>query len=193
MARAPRSLRAPDVARAVACLLARSRPHHHHLRNISVSISIMPQPPSIVLFDGECNVCDSFVNFVIDRDHERRLVFTSLQSPAGQRLLAFHGVPQDLDSMVLIEHGQTAFVKTSAVLRTLGSLGFPWVLLLLLLVIPACVRDVFYSAFAARRYQWFGHKTEACRRMTPELRARFLPEDYQPADAVVSPSRTKDS
>lgn len=42
----------------------------------------------VVLFDGVCNLCNSSVNFLIDRDTAGRLRFASLQSEAARRLPA---------------------------------------------------------------------------------------------------------
>lgn len=45
------------------------------------------QAPPIVLFDGVCNLCDGFVNFVMDRDSTSVVKFAALQSEAGRELL----------------------------------------------------------------------------------------------------------
>lgn len=130
----------------------------------------------VVLFDGVCNLCNGSVNFLLDRDHRETFRFASLQSDAGQRLLAEHGLPaDDFDSFVLVEEGR-AYTRSTAALRVARRLGFPWRLASLLLVIPAFLRDPFYDLVAKNRYRWFG-KEETCRVPTPELRARFLPDE----------------
>jgi len=128
---------------------------------------------SIVLFDGVCNLCDSTVLFVIDRDPEGRFRFASLQSEVGARLLAEHDLPEDtLDTFVLIEDGR-AFVRSTAALRVARRLPFPWWLLGAFLLVPAALRDPVYRWVARNRYRWFGTR-ESCRVPTPELRERFL-------------------
>jgi predicted DCC family thiol-disulfide oxidoreductase YuxK len=131
-------------------------------------------PTLVVLFDGHCNFCSSVVNFLIDRDPRGRLKFAALQSEAGQRLLAAHGLPMpDVpDTMVFIE-GDRAHVRSDAALATTKYLSGLWPLVRVGFVVPRFVRDAVYKVVATNRYRWFG-KTESCRIPTPALRARFL-------------------
>ena len=61
-------------------------------------------------------------------------------------------------------------------LRIARGLRWPWPLLSVFLLVPPLLRDWLYSAFAARRYRWFG-RAEHCLVPTPEVRARFLDAD----------------
>ena len=128
---------------------------------------------SILLFDGECNVCDRTVRFVAPRDPEGRIAFAALQSSAGRRLLERAGLMSDhLDTVVLLE-GDAVHLRSSAMLRVVRKLSGAWPLLYVLWIIPRPLRDWLYDAFAARRYGWFGRRDE-CIVPTPELVARFL-------------------
>jgi len=130
-------------------------------------------PGVILLFDGVCNLCNGWVNFVIDRETTPVVRFASLQSQFGNQLLASRGLPGDyLGSLVLIVGDQT-FTNSAAVLRMACYLGWPWRWLGVLLLIPAIVRDPAYRFIAKRRYKWFG-KQDVCRIPSPELRDRFL-------------------
>ena len=42
---------------------------------------------NIIIYDGVCNLCDSFVLFVIDRDKNNKFKFTSLQDHYAKELL----------------------------------------------------------------------------------------------------------
>ena len=64
----------------------------------------------IVLFDGECNFCDSSVQFIIKRDPVAHFLFTSLQSEKGIELAKQYAIPKEVDSLVLIENGK-AYLK----------------------------------------------------------------------------------
>ncbi len=134
----------------------------------------MPDDRTVVLFDGVCNLCNGFVNFLIDRDPRERLVFAALQSDAGRRLLADAGLPEgSLQSVVVIDGGRT-FTRSSGALRILRRLGGFWsVLALPALAVPRPIRDAVYGWIARKRYGWFGRQ-ETCRIPTPELRRRFL-------------------
>ena len=131
------------------------------------------QPEAIVLFDGVCNLCNTWVNFVIDRDVRGRIKFAALQSPVGQHLLAEHGLSTtDFDTMVLLTGGR-AYTRSSAALRLLSKLPMPWPLLAPLLLVPPFLRNFVYNRIARNRYRWFGRQ-EHCRVPTPELRERFM-------------------
>ena len=126
---------------------------------------------AVLLFDGICNLCSGTVQFAIKRDPKKRLRFASLQSEAGQRLLALYQLPpEDFRSMVLIEDGK-AYTKSAAVLRFLGKLRAPWPLLRAFAVVPGL--DYFYDKISRNRYRWYGKK-ESCWLPTPELKDRFL-------------------
>ncbi len=135
-------------------------------------------PPTILLFDGVCNLCNAWVRFVIRHDPAPpRFRFAALQSEVGKRLLQAHaplGHPVDdtLDSVVMIDAGRM-FVQSSAALRVLGKLGLPWSLLRALILVPRPLRDGVYRWVARHRYAWFGRR-DSCMLPTPELRSRFL-------------------
>jgi predicted DCC family thiol-disulfide oxidoreductase YuxK len=129
--------------------------------------------PSLILFDGHCNLCSGSVNWIIDRDPAGRFVFASLQSEPGRRTLErFELDPLRTDSVVLVE-GDRAYTRSTAALRIARRLTFPWPVLSLLAVVPAGIRDGVYDVIARHRYRWFG-RSETCRMPTPELQARFV-------------------
>lgn len=128
---------------------------------------------AIVLFDGVCNLCNGTVQFVIRRDPRGDFQFASLDSAAAKRLLHSVGVRGALpDSMVLIENGRV-YTRSTAVLRMMRRLRFPWPLAHAFIIIPRPIRDWGYDFAAKRRYRWFGRRDQ-CMVPTPELKARFL-------------------
>lgn len=130
--------------------------------------------PLLVLFDGVCNVCNATVLFLIDRDPKERLRFASLQSEAGEKVLQEHKLVSDLDTVIVIDGEQDkVYTRSAAALRITRELRFPWPIFWIFVVIPRFLRDWAYSAFAKRRYKWFG-KSDQCRIPTPELKRRFL-------------------
>jgi len=127
---------------------------------------------ALVLFDGECNLCNSSVQFIIKRDRQAYFTFASMQSEAGASRMARYGLPQNINSFVLIEY-DTAFTKSDAALRICRQLSGAWKLLLVFSMIPKPIRDYLYSIIAKNRYKWFG-KRDSCMIPTPEIRSRFL-------------------
>jgi predicted DCC family thiol-disulfide oxidoreductase YuxK len=127
----------------------------------------------LILFDGVCNLCNGFVQFVIEHDPDGRFQFAPLQSAAARRVLTGHGPLSPVpDSVVLVEEGRV-FTGSTAALRVVRGLRFPWALAGALLVIPRPLRDGIYAFVARRRYRWFGQR-EHCMVPTAALRSRFL-------------------
>lgn len=138
----------------------------------------MPEPaPDTILFDGVCNLCNGFVQFVIRHDPAGRFRFAALQSEAGRALLAAHGVDPaavsaEPESVLLLSAGRL-YSHSSAVLRIAQGLGGAWRLAGAGWALPRAWRDAAYRFVARHRYRWFGRQ-ESCMLPTPELKARFL-------------------
>jgi predicted DCC family thiol-disulfide oxidoreductase YuxK len=127
----------------------------------------------IVVFDGECNFCDTAVNFIIDRDPGAVFRFAARQSPEGKRIMKEQGVPEEgLDSMILVEDGHV-FVRSAAGLRIAKRLGGAWPVLYAFMAVPGPVRDAVYNVVAKNRKRLMGSR-DACAVPTPERRARYL-------------------
>lgn len=137
----------------------------------------MPSRPRddhpVILFDGVCNLCEGFVQYVIRRDPDAIFRFAPLQSDPGRELLDQCGYDEhDLEGVVLVDDGQ-CYRKSGAVIRTGMHLGWPYRVLGPTRFVPKFIRDSVYDFVANRRYRWFGKK-EQCLMPTPDIRNRFL-------------------
>jgi len=128
----------------------------------------------VIYFDGVCNVCNAFVDFVIRRDPAGLFKFAPLQSTLGRCARAEAGNATDIEqaSIVYVECGAT-FTKSTAMLRIAAQLQGAARLLGLLRIVPRPIRDWLYEMFGSWRYRLFG-RTESCRVPTPAERERFL-------------------
>ncbi|RDW17726.1 thiol-disulfide oxidoreductase DCC family protein [Oceanobacillus chungangensis] len=131
----------------------------------------------IILFDGVCNFCSSSVKFIIKRDKLAKFKFGSLQSKIGQELKNNTNLPENTDSIILIEDGKS-YDKSTAALRISKELDGLWKLFYMLIIIPKPLRDIAYNYLAKNRYKWFGKKNE-CMLPSPEIRSRFLQDGQQ--------------
>lgn len=137
------------------------------------------RPGAVVLFDGVCNFCNGAVNFIIDRDPQRRFRFAALQSLAAAQLLGRLGRPVpvgDPETLILVEHGpdgEHVYERSTAALRIARHLRMPWPIFYAFIGVPRGLRDFFYRLVARYRYRWFGKK-DACRIPTAADRERFL-------------------
>lgn len=127
----------------------------------------------ILLFDGICNLCNGFVQFVLKRDGNELIRFGSLQSDAASKLLQQCDLPTNYtESLVLIE-GRDCYTESSAVLRVCMHLGGMYQLLGVLGYIPKSVRDTVYRFIAEHRYDWFGER-ENCIVPDSSIQSRFI-------------------
>jgi len=136
-------------------------------------------PAPLVLFDGECNLCNGAVRWILERDEDEVFRFGSLQwESARSAILARAGTAalEDLPDSIVLLDDDGLHVRSEAALRIAERLGTPWSLLSVFRIVPRAVRDAVYGRVARNRYDWFG-KRASCMRPTEELRGRFLEPD----------------
>jgi predicted DCC family thiol-disulfide oxidoreductase YuxK len=115
----------------------------------------------IVVFDGHCNVCNGFVRFLAARDPRHRLSFIPARSDAGRAWLVACGQSVDDPATMIVVDGDTHHLRCDAVIAAVAALGGGWRAARIGRLLPASVRDALYTAFARRRYRWFG-RAETC-------------------------------
>lgn len=126
------------------------------------------------MFDGVCNLCNGFVQFVIKRDTEDVFRYASLQSEIGERLVSERAIDTTrIDSVILIDPGTAYYLKSDAALQIGRRLKGYRTLSKVLSLIPRGLRNIVYDLVAKYRYRWFGKKDQ-CMIPTPDLRAKFL-------------------
>jgi predicted DCC family thiol-disulfide oxidoreductase YuxK len=129
----------------------------------------------VVIFDGICNLCVQSVQFILRHEARPEIVFASLQSAPGVRLLReFNFNPDDAKTFVFISGG-VAYVKSAAAIRLARQFRGAWKLLAAVWIIPRPLRDYLYDIVARNRYRWFG-QFDACMLPSPALADRFLTE-----------------
>ena len=120
-----------------------------------VNFEKMYEGKNIILFDGNCNFCNYWVNFVLKRDKQQVFKFASLNSEIGNKLKLQHQIPATIDSIVLIKNDDV-FIKSSAAIEIARNLSGWWFLLVVFRIVPTFVRDAVYDVVAKNRYRWFG-------------------------------------
>ena len=119
-------------------------------------------PTGIIIFDGYCNLCNFIVDFMIKRDRARRFVYVANQSEAGQILLSsLNEDPQNVETFFLYQN-EILSKRSTAALRVIQQLPFPWLLASIGWIFPRFIRDAMYSWIAKNRYRFFGKK-DSCR------------------------------
>ena len=127
----------------------------------------------IVFFDGECVMCNRFVDVMIRLDPTAKILLAPLQGETAQMYLPpLPGNRQEwtiyyLDKAGLCDRSE-AFVRICLRLNN-------WVSIFSLLrVLPRSFRDHLYGIIARNRYQMFG-QLDQCRMPTAADQERFLP------------------
>lgn len=136
-------------------------------------------PPNLVLYDGECGLCDRSVQWLLDHDPEGALHFAPLQGPTAAALRAEHPrIPSDVSTIVFVETNSEdavrVYLRSHAVFRITGHLPGPVRFLSLLSYVPAFLTDLGYRLVARVRYAVWG-KVDQCRIPAPAERLRFHP------------------
>ena len=118
---------------------------------------------NIVFFDGVCHLCNAFVDFLIQKETEGRLVFAPLQGENAKKYLSENDrvqlqtvVVYNLKSGEILRESTAIFRALSKVPGGLGKLAG------LGAKFPLNVRDLIYRIVAKNRYSLFGQK-ESCR------------------------------
>eukprot|EP00913_Durusdinium_trenchii_P027183 g25505.t1 len=146
-----------------------------------------------LFFDGVCNLCDGFVNFVYAGDSQGRVRFGALQK--HRELLERHGAgryaeggEESMSTVVVIQDGQV-FIRSSAALRILAVMDQPWRMLAVFYLVPLPLRDFVYQLVGQHRYTIFGKKellerdlkqhlhNEQCMTPSGDFKRRFLEYD----------------
>ncbi|HTQ30460.1 MAG TPA: DCC1-like thiol-disulfide oxidoreductase family protein [Opitutaceae bacterium] len=132
----------------------------------------------VLLFDGECGLCNRVVRRLLQLDRRGVLRFAPLQGPAAQEFLRAHGLPtQDFSTLVFVpdwaQRGEKTFLlRTDGVIAALHACGRKGPASMLRLV-PRGLRDAGYKFVARTRYKLFG-PWQTCPLPRPEWTARFM-------------------
>ncbi|CAG8865712.1 hypothetical protein PS627_01631 [Pseudomonas fluorescens] len=126
-----------------------------------------------VLFDGTCKLCNGWANFIIRHDTRRRIRLATVQSPEGQALLGWAGLPQDRFNTIVLIEGDDVFIRSDAMFEIFARLSPAWRLLNIAKLVPRAMRDWVYDRIALNRYKLFG-RFDSCVEPRADHPQRFL-------------------
>lgn len=142
---------------------------------MSKNIEDIIQSPDIILFDAVCVICNGWAKFLIKYDKKIQFKLVSAQSELGTALLKHYQMSTEhYTTMVVIKDGKL-YTESTALLKVMQHLGFPFSLMNAGYFIPRFIRDFLYRLVALNRYKLFG-KTDSCLIPSHENKCHFLEE-----------------
>jgi predicted DCC family thiol-disulfide oxidoreductase YuxK len=134
----------------------------------------------VLLFDGECGLCNRVVRLLLRLDRRGALCFAALQSEPAQEFLRAHGLPtEDFSTLVLVPDwarrmDNNYLMRTDAIVVALWMCGGAnRVFAAMLRAVPRWLRDWGYRFVSRTRYKFFG-PWRACPLPRPEWTKQFL-------------------
>ncbi|SHN08249.1 Predicted thiol-disulfide oxidoreductase YuxK, DCC family [Chryseobacterium carnipullorum] len=126
----------------------------------------------IVFFDGDCGVCNFWVQWILERDKNNRFMFASLQSDFGQKFLAERGLETKVfNTLYLWKPGHYYYIKSRAVLQIASILGGIYKLSVAGKIIPAFFSDQIYDLISRNRMKLANQK---CFLPDPNQKKKFI-------------------
>ncbi|MCF8426161.1 MAG: DCC1-like thiol-disulfide oxidoreductase family protein [Bacteroidia bacterium] len=114
----------------------------------------------LLLYDGNCALCNWAVKLVLSFDKKQIFRFASLQSQTGIKTIQKFRVEPKLDSIIVLVQNEL-FTEAEAVFKIAKILGFPLNIILIGNLLPAKTSKFIYQWIAKRRYTFFG-KYDSC-------------------------------
>lgn len=127
----------------------------------------------IILFDGVCNFCSFWVDFVLKRDKNDLFKFSAIQSSKGIEFVKKYNLDSSWQDTFLLISGNKVYTKSTAALIVCKQLKGIIKILFVFIFIPKLIRDFIYDLIAKNRYRLFGKK-EVCRIPTEAEMNKFL-------------------
>lgn len=125
----------------------------------------------IIFYDGDCGFCNKTVQFVLNHEKNEAIHFCALQSHFAQDFLKLSGIEEIDLSTFYFWDGKQLNNRSTAALKVLNYLRFPYTLGKIGWICPRFIRDGIYNMIAKRRMRL---APSFCALPTPAQATRFL-------------------
>lgn len=105
----------------------------------------------IVVFDGECALCNGFVAWLLRHDKRGSFLIAGSASAVGAAVVQAAGLDQRITSSTLLVWDGAAHIRSQAIIAVARQLPWPWRAAAGIRVLPLSWRDAVYRFVAARR------------------------------------------
>ena len=113
----------------------------------------------LILFDGLCPICNSCVRFITKINHNKRIVFCSMESELGSKIINDLNLSNISDSIVVIEK-DAYYTNGQAIKRIVDKFTGIYSICKLIKLFPIFVIDYIYQIIAKNRYLIFNKYKE---------------------------------
>ncbi|NDE15271.1 DUF393 domain-containing protein [bacterium] len=133
----------------------------------------------VVYFDGVCNLCNRFVDFLVRIDRARVLRYAPIQGETARARGIYDAAREPVPGSIVVqrdvaEQDGERWTESDAVIRIFTHVGGIWSAAAILRVVPRTLRNAVYRTVARNRYRIFGRR-DTCRVPSDEEKALFLP------------------
>lgn len=111
----------------------------------------------VVVFDGQCVLCDRYVNWLAQKDINQKVYFTTFESDFIKKN---HPYITLSNSVVVIDAKKKMYKKSRAVMHCLETIHYKTMMIKLLRLVPHQISDILYMFVARTRYTLFGRKAQ---------------------------------
>ena len=122
----------------------------------------------IVIYDGSCGMCSSFVQFILKHEKNDSLRFTPMHSDYAMSITEEHFSHEVPDSIIFVDTSNV-YIDSTAAIEISKSLRWPYSIIQYFGIIPRPIRDAIYRIIAKYRKRIFDSSPEAC-----EINASFM-------------------
>jgi len=112
----------------------------------------------LIIYDGQCLLCHSFVGFINKRDMKKVFTIRSNEDTFAKNKIEKYGLKED---SVFYIREEEVFVYSQAVLEIMKDLGGLYSFVYVFKILPRSFRDGVYKFIAKHRHRFFAKK-DAC-------------------------------
>lgn len=127
----------------------------------------------LILYDGNCILCNRAIQFILKHERNSALKFIDLDNSISKSIVGANFNSPYPDSIFLYLDGDL-LQESQAAFRILEYLKSPYSLVKVFSFLPTSFTDRLYRWVARNRYRWYGKVEENCLVLSEEQKLRFI-------------------
>ncbi len=126
---------------------------------------------NIIFYDGECGMCNKFIDYLLRIDKKKLFYYSPLNGVKAKLLLP-PSLIENPTTVVFVKN-EVIFLESNAVLEICKTLGGLWSIFYFFKILPEFFRNKIYEQISKNRIVWFG-KNKSCRILSQLEKLQFL-------------------